>query len=459
MKTKYALLMYALCLVMVLASCGSSNDLPAVDTDTPKTSEDLASIRDNIGDAVEVTRSSGMNEKELLAAINESSDFFTWFAPDAGFVASSLEINQRDTEKKGSDEIYATVTSINEYSSYAAEFYLYLKYYKEGGWRLESITQNDTGIYQINYWPQEEDLYAVWDNHYTEMYNNGVISACEVENTGDDYITYLVTYYRSSELAFEFAWAEVQFRFESGLWTTVSMGYPAAHVFKLYDSNALCHTYLIKDTHDDGMNVTLINLYTDESSDTRSTDLRADWYEYYVDTASYYADFTAYENRGASFSLNSISIPFGGYHKTLYYDDGSLRNDTYALLERIGDTSNTPLSKTDAQAMIQQLVEANGFPYWTDYESAQRAQGQDRLQDLNQNVDLTPYRQVCIEYYGQFDLTFPDDLDPCMYQFYINTMDGLDEDMRIEITDNAPYPLDYMDSSVYDWLSYAYYGY
>ena len=236
-------------------------------------------------------------------------------------------------------------------------------------------------------------------------------------------------------------------------------GYPAAHVFKLYDSNALCHTYLIKDTHDDGMNVTLINLYTDESSDTRSTDLRADWYEYYVDTASYYADFTAYENRGASFSLNSISIPFGGYHKTLYYDDGSLRNDTYALLERIGDTSNTPLSKTDAQAMIQQLVEANGFPYWTDYESAQRAQGQDRLQDLNQNVDLTPYRQVCIEYYGQFDLTFPDDLDPCMYQFYINTMDGLDEDMRIEITDNAPYPLDYMDSSVYDWLSYAYYGY
>ena len=93
MKTKYALLMYALCLVMVLASCGSSNDLPAVDTDTPKTSEDLASIRDNIGDAVEVTRSSGMNEKELLAAINESSDFFTWFDPDSGFVASSIKIN------------------------------------------------------------------------------------------------------------------------------------------------------------------------------------------------------------------------------------------------------------------------------------------------------------------------------------------------------------------------------
>ena len=294
MKTKFALIMYALCLVMVLASCSSSNDLPAVDTDIPKNSEDLASIRDNIGEAVEVTRSSGMNEKELLAAINESSDFFTWFALDAGFVASSIQINQRNTEKKESDEIYATVTSVNEYSSYTAEFNLYLKYYKEGGWRLESVIQNDTGMYQINYWPQEKDLNAIWGSKYAEIYNNGVIAQSEVEDRGNDYIIYLVTYYCEGEFAVEFAWAEVRFRFEDGLWIADSMGYPAAHVFKIHNRDAICGTYILKNIYDNGLNITLVNLYTNESNNTDDPDLRIDWYEYFVDTDSYSADFTAH---------------------------------------------------------------------------------------------------------------------------------------------------------------------
>lgn len=454
MKTKFAFVVYAICLVSVLVSCGSSSDLPAVDTDTPKTSEELKSIRDSIGDIGEVTRSSGMNEQELLATINKSNDFFTWFAPDAGFVASSLQINQRSTEKKESDEIYAIVTSVNEYSSYTAEFYLYLEYYKEGGWRLESIMQNDAGVYQINYWPQEEDLYAVWDNHYTEMYNNGAISTYEVEKTGDDYITYLVTYYRSSELALEFAWAEVQFRFENGLWTTNSMGYPAGHVFKLYNRDALCGKYLLKDIYDDGMHITLVNLYTVDSDNTNDPDLRIDWYEYFVDTESYDAGFTARKNRDASFDLNSIRAD----NTTLYYNDGILSYG-FQPLEPLGEASNAPLAEDGARATIQQLVEDNGFPYWADYESAQRAQGQNHLQDLNQDVDLTPYRQACIDYYGQFNLPFPDDLDPCMYIFYIDTLDTLDTDQYIEIADNAPDPLDYMDSSTYTLLSYSYYGY
>lgn len=441
MKTKFSFVMCALCLVMVLASCGSSNDLPAVDTDTPKNSEDLASIRDNIGEAVEVTRSSGMNEKELLAAINESSDFFTWFSPNAGFVASSIQINQRNTEKKESDEIYATITSVNEYSSYTAEFYFYLRYYQEGGWRLELISQNEAGMYQINYWPQEEDLNSVWDNKYAEVYNNGVLAQSEVEDTGNDYIIYLVTYYCESEFAAEFAWAEVRFRFEDGLWTDDSMGYPAAHVFKLYNSDALCGKYLLKDIYDNGMHITLANLYTINSDNTNDPNLRIDWYDYYVDADSYSADFTAYENRNASFDLNSIRMD----NITLYYNDGTL---TYGLrvLEPFEDTSNAPLTETDARSIIQQIVEDNGFPYWSDYESAQRAQGQEDLQSLEQDVDLTLYRQACIDYYGQFNITFPDNLDPCMYELYL-TDSGTDQ--YWQITNDAPYPLDYMDLDTY----------
>ena len=89
------------------------------------------------------------------------------------------------------------------------------------------------------------------------------------------------------------------------------------------------------------------------------------------------------------------------------------------------------------------------FPIGAIYESAQRAQEQDSIQKLEQGVDLTLYRQACIDYYGQFDITFPDNLDPCMYELYLT---NLGTDQYWQITNDGPYPLDYMDLDAYYWL-------
>lgn len=292
MKIKSIILLYAVYLLLTLVSCGGSSEPPSVETDTPKTAEELSSIREQIGEAEPVTRSSGMNETELLADLNRNAGFFEWFAPDAGFVAASIQINQRNTAKKESDEIYAIVTSVNEYSSYTAEFYLYYQYYTEGGWRLEILYQSGEGMYLINYWPKEEDLNTVWDNKYAEIYNDGAVAACEVEETGNNYIMYLVTYYCDSGFSIEFAWAEVLFRFENGLWTTTSMSYPTNHVWKVkMDAVGTYHSIGI---NEDSMWVWLLNLHTDGTDDTK---LRIDLYEYTVDTKAYTVNYTTYVDR------------------------------------------------------------------------------------------------------------------------------------------------------------------
>lgn len=453
MKLRYRFFVILVAYVMlVLAGCGGETAMDneaIVDTNTPKTSEDLANIRDSIGKADKVTRSSGVNEKELLAILNESNDFFSYFAPNAGFVASSIQINNRNTEKKETDEIYATVTSVNEYSSYTAEFYFLLSYYNEGGWRLEFLMPNGDGVYQINYWPQETDLNTVWTNKYAEMYHNGIVTEAEVEDTGNDYMIYLVTYYREGAISLEFAWAEVLFRFENGLWTTSSMSYPTEHVWRP-KTDSVCGTYLSTIIDDDNMNVWLLNLYTDGNDDTK---LRANLYEYIVFINPYSVGFTKHMDRPVSLDLNSIVLN----NSTLYYNNGDWRHYAKQI-----DTSNNSLSEADACTMIQQLVEDNGFPYWTDSESAQQAQRQKDLQDLEQSADLTSYRKACIDYYGQLGLEFPVDLDPCMYEFYLEESAYELFDVRLddffEIMDNKPNPLDYMDSFIYNHLNYIYYN-
>lgn len=438
-----------ICAMLVLVGCGGETVVDnevAFDTDTPKTSEDLANIRDSIGKADKVTRSSGMNEKELLAILNESNDFFSCFAPNAGFVASSIQINNRNTEKKETDEIYATITSVNEYSSYTAEFYLLLTYYDEGGWRLEFLMPNDDGVYQINYWPQEEDLNTIWVDKYAEMYDNGIVTETKVEDTGNDYMMYLVTYYREGAISLEFAWAEVLFRFENGLWTTSSMSYPANHVLRP-KTNTVCGTYLSTVFDDNNMHVWLLNLYTDGEDDTK---VWSNFYEYILDTGSYSVNFTKYVDKLASFGLESIRIN----NMTLYYNDGDWLHNAKQI-----DTSNISLSETDACAMIQQLAEDNGFPYWADSESAKQAQQQESLKELERSVDLTSYRKACVDYYGQLGLTFPADLDPCMYEFYLgHELSERSFDDYLEIFHNRPDPLDYMDSHDYGQLYYIYYN-
>lgn len=385
-----------------------------------------------------------MNETELLANLNGTDAFFEWFAPGAGFVAASIQINQRNTIKRDSDEIYATVTSINEYSSYTAEFYLCYQYYQEGGWRLETLYQSSDGMYSITYWPQEEDLNAVWDSKYAEIYNGGVVAACEVEETGNDYIMYLVTYYCESEFSVEFAWAEVRFRFENGLWTTASMSYPTNHVWKL-KTDAVCGTYLATAQDAGNMHIWLLNLHTDGSDDTK---LRIDLYEYMVDTKAYTVNYTIDADKAVSFDLGAVHTG----STTLYYNNGDWRNGAKRI-----STSNVALTEADAHIMIQQLAEENGFPYWTDWESAKRAQKQEDLQNLEQTVDLTAYRKACTAYYGQLGVSFPADLDPCMYRFYLEQSDQFTADEYYRIMESAPDPLDYMDSSTYDWLTYIYY--
>lgn len=451
MKLRIFLFTLITCLMLVLVGCGGETVMDnevTVDTDTPKTSEDLKSIRDSIGKADNVTRSSGVNEKELLAILNERNDFFSCFAPNAGFVASSIQINNRNTEKKETDEIYATITSVNEYSSYTAEFYLLLTYYDEGGWRLEYLMPNDDGVYQINYWPQEEDLNTVWANKYSEMYDNGIVAKIEVEDTGNDYMMYLVTYYREGPISLEFAWAEVLFRFENGLWTTASMSYPTTHVWRP-KTNAVCGTYLSTVINDNNMSVWLLNLHTDGEDDTK---LRASLYEYIIDTSEYSVYFTKRIDKLVSLNLNSIVLD----NSTLYYNNG----DWYHSAERI-DTSNDSLSEADACTMIQQLAEDNGFPYWPDFESAKQVQQQENLQALDRSVDLTSYRKACVDYYSQLGLVFPADLDPCMYEFYMGEsvyeLSELGLDDFFEIMDNKPNPLDYMDSSTYNQLTQIYY--
>lgn len=452
MKLRKCFFALIICVMFVLAGCGGETVVDnevTVDTDTPKSSEDLANIRDNIGKAAKVTRSSGVNEKELLAILNESSDFFSCFAPNAGFVASSIQINNRNTEKKETDEIYATITSVNEYSSYTAEFYLLLTYYDEGGWRLEFLTPNNDGVYQINYWPQEEDLNAVWTNKYAEMYNNGIVAKAEVEDTGNDYMMYLVTYYREGAISLEFAWAEVLFRFENGLWTTSSMSYPTSHVWRP-KTDTVCGTYLSTVIHDSDMNVWILNLYTDGKD---GTTLLANLYEYIIDTNEYSVYYTKRIDKPVSLNLYSIGIE----NSTFDYNDGDWHHNAKQI-----DTSNTSLSETDARTMIQQMVEDNGFPYWTDYESAKQAKRQEGFQDLEQTVDFTSYRKACIDYYGRLELTFPADLDPCMYEFYLDEslyeLPGLELNDFYEIMNNKPNPLDYMDSSIYEQLSRIYYN-
>lgn len=442
MKQKVIVLSYAVYLLMTLVSCGGS-ELPSVETDTPKTAEELSDLREQIGETKPVTRSSGMNEAELLANLNGTDAFFEWFAPDAGFVAASIQINQRNTIKRDSDEIYATVTSINEYSSYTTEFYLCYQYYQEGGWRLETLYQSSDGMYSITYWPQEEDLNAVWDNKYAEIYNNGVVAACEVEETGNNYIMYLVTYYCDSGFSIEFAWAEVLFRFENGLWTTTSMSYPTNHVWKV--KMDAVGTYRAIGINEDNMWVWLLNLHTDGTDDTK---LRIDLYEYTINPKTYTVTYTTYVDKAVSFDLGSIHAG----NTILYYNDGDWRNGAKQI-----STSNVTLTEADAHSMIQQLVEENGFPYWADWESAKQVQRKEELQDLEQTVDLTAYRQVCTAYYGQLGISFPADLDPCMYKFYLEQSDQLTADEYYRIMENAPNPLDYMDSSTYDWLTYIYY--
>lgn len=408
-----------LCIFFTFSSCGSDGQLPYVDLDTPKTTDDLDNIREQIGAAEPVTRGSGLNEQEILASINNCESFFECFAPDAGFVAASIQINQRDTQRQESDEIYANITAINEFSSFTAEFYLYYEYYREGGWRLEALRQNSDGTYYINYWPQEEDLYTVWADTYCEIYDNGIIESCNIESSGNDYVMFLVEYSHSSEIASKYQKVEIRFGFDGGLWTTASMPYPSDPVLEL-NSDFVRGIYVGARVTDKSLSVAIFNIYTcpPDSLIAQFSDVQIDLYEYYVDTGSYQANFDSSPNRAPFFNLYSIGTK---NDEMILQPDGTFRYDGISM-ERINSDLDIAFTEEDACSLIQEIVEDNGFPFW-DSTSAQaapyKAAYQSGLEELNQLANVVVYRQACIELYNDVELEFPDDLDPCMYNMYL----------------------------------------
>ena len=492
MKLKIAVWICIILLVTELSACANTDEapLPDIDTNTPKSSEELADILDQIGNSEEVTRSSGMNAQELLADLNSRDEFFAEFSPNAGFVAADIQINQRNTEKKQSDEIYADITSVNEFSSFIAEFYLHYTYYSTGGWRLDTVRQNRDGVYYITYWPDEADLRQVWDDTYSEIYDGGTIETCEIESTGTDYVMFLVNFSNSSAIATRYQKTEVRFGFADGLWTTASMLYPGE--FEAGDPRWVLHSdavqglYLGITSDDDSIQVIIENFYTSDSSDANlhQAGLSVDIYEYSANQKDFQTNYSGSVARSVDFDFDTVE---GGYTpgSKMRLTDGTWYNGGIKM-ERMAEFPDAPLTEDSARSLIQQIVEERGFEYWENYEAAQRANGQakvdaiqDSWQEVLQNESVMAYQQACINYYSQVDFIFPEDLDPCMYTLYITETNEFliqrggspsleygfgepNEEFWMEfltIKAEAPYARDYMDWTLSEFIDSMFYSY
>lgn len=198
--------------------------------------------------------------------------------------------------------------------------------------------------------------------------------------------------------------------------------------------------YLGTRLYDTSMTVYIMNLYPKDSK------LHIDWYKYTVDTQNYEFYSVLKENQQGSFDLYSVGTIYG---------EMSLENQVWrcdsAQMDRQNNHPIGPLQEADALTIIQQTVEANNFPYWTDQATAKFEQGMDELRLLEKDVDLALYRQACVDYYSQLGIEFPDTLDPCMYTAYL-TLFNL-------YTPDAPDPVDYMDEYAYNRIVHIFNNY
>lgn len=421
----------------LLTGCGGSDTSRSPNVDAKSSTSQIES---------KAVKGSDMSESAILADLNTHQEFFDYFGPSAGYVADSLEINQRTTEKDMSDTIYANVTAVNDVSSYTAEFHMHYTYYEQGGWRLDLLEQSGDGTYYISFWPDETDARSVWESNYAERFcdddDNGaydyVLDKCETASSGDNYVTFLVTCGSIGHVHTKYEMAQIDFQFMEGQWTHSAAYYPIEPVWKLSDGiEGMFLQTLIDDdgVEDDGIAVFIGNIYYHNSG------IYGDWYKYII-----YGDQLVIDSQTMlPCTLGLDFLRFYNSSNELVYRDGAGLTCTavQAPVEYQSKNFNTPLSEEDAKRIIKDLVEEAGFTYWENQEDFWVAKTSDREQETpNQSEPSLDTASIdsSYPYLREFvDLAYSDPSDIAFMQYAMDDYDRwvAGTDYRYIVIDSA----------------------
>ena len=128
---------------------------------------------DSVTQVKEVTRKDGKNEKEIMADLNASSDFFntitnydtigdyipsTNYNPTAPYTVTSVSITKRKTTPKETDDVYVSVAAESEHTTFQGDYHLLYNYYDVGGWVLDQVEPDESTWQYLPKDPVPDDI-------------------------------------------------------------------------------------------------------------------------------------------------------------------------------------------------------------------------------------------------------------------------------------------------------------
>lgn len=179
---------------------------------------------DSAGQIKTVTRKSGKNEKEIMADLNASQDFFSGFdtatdhadyTPASNFVVTDLSITKRKTESKESDDVYVSLTAKSPVATYTADYELYYVYYNVGGWILDNIFMEDQN-FSVDEYPTQDSVLSDFYGSYGNTYGDPV--DVEVETIPDATANATVTIDQNFSHYSIQGTISMQYSFQNGNW-------------------------------------------------------------------------------------------------------------------------------------------------------------------------------------------------------------------------------------------------